>query len=384
MAVSDRLPNILLVGGAGVRAGVPRHLEHLSDSLRDVARVTIASDVDEGGFDRLGAAHVTVPGLATRLSPEHLFRGAAGLFQLLRNCPADLIWFHARLPVLMGRLLLVTRLWRPSASVACTFHGLPFDPGHKPAARRLSLALEKLLLAYSPPMHLVFLTNQMKDRMMSAVGAARLARHWVHVLENCSDLGNLPQPAASNGRHLVVTGRVGWQKNLDLAARLLAHLPPDFTLSLCGPGTDAPAFCDHIAALVPSDVFTRIRFVGPVRDVRAALMAADAYLLTSRYEGTPIGALEATEAGLPIILADFEGARDMTNLHPHALNLRFRNLGDDADRIVSLLDRVSAGGAGARRDIRAIWAAHWSPTQFTPAARAIVAQTLRPSDLAAE
>ena len=125
MAVSDRLPNILLVGGAGVRSGVPRHLEHLSDSLRDVA-----SDVDEGGFDRLGAAHVTVPGLATRLSPEHLFRGAAGLFQLLRNCPADLIWFHARLPVLMGRLLLVTRLWRPLSHAR--FTACPSTPATNP------------------------------------------------------------------------------------------------------------------------------------------------------------------------------------------------------------------------------------------------------------
>lgn len=387
LAVSEPVPNILLVGGSGVCSGVPRHLEHLAASLQGIGHITVVSDKNEGGFDNLGAvgaAHITVPGLATSLAPVLLWAGLVGLYRVLRACPADLIWFHARLPVLLGRMLLALRLWRPVVPVVCTYHGLPFDPGHRPVARHISRVLEKLLLTLCPPLHLVFLTETMMNDMVKTIGQHRLARHHLHVLENRSDLGALPEPVPSNHRHLVMTGRVSWQKDLDLAAKLLVQLPPDFTLTFCGPGTDSPAFCDRIAALVPSDVFIRIRFVGPVQDVRPHLATADAYLLTSRYEGTPIGALEAFEAGLPVILRDFEGAKTLTGLHPHALCLRLQDLDGDATRIVTLLDEVSARGPSVRHEIQSVWAQRWSGAQFTPAVRALVDRVLKADDPAAK
>ncbi len=378
MVESNPLPRITLIGGDGGNSGVPRHIMHLADSFREVANVTVISDENQGGFDAAsnkGATHITIPGLQTQRSLRHLWGGWRGLLQHLRHAPADLIWLHARMPVLMGRFALALRLWRPKARVAVTFHGLPFGPGHKPRNSRVSKLLEKLLLTLCPPLDLIFLSQPMADQMAQAMGPHRMAKHNSHVLPNCSDLGALPKPTSGRGR-LVMTGRVGWQKNYPLAAQMLAHLPADYTLTLCGAGTDEPAFQREITANLPADVAARIRFAGPLRDVRNALMGADGYMLCSRYEGLPIGALEAFEAGLPVILSRFRGANDLAASSPFAQVFDFDDLAADAARIVQLLDHYHSDRVASRAAIRAAWESHWSAEVFAKQSRDLLQKLL--------
>ena len=346
---------------------MPRHMLHLADSFQGLADVALISDQNEGGFDAAethGAQHITLPGLQTRKSVRHLWGGWRGLLRTLRTSPADLVWLHARMPVLMGRLALALRLWRPTCPVAVTFHGLPFGPGHKPRNSRISKVLEKLLLSACPPLDLVFLSQAMADQMSSAMGIRRMARHRLHVLPNCSDLGDLPPHLPGIGTRLVMTGRVGWQKNYPLAAQILAHLPDSFSLTLCGAGTDDPDFQREIAARVPVEVAARITYAGPLRDVRPALMAADGYMLCSRYEGLPIGALEAFEAGLPVILSDFTGARELAETSPFCTVLRFEDLAKDAIKIETLMQNHRSAESDTRATIRECWRTTWSPDVF--------------------
>ncbi len=366
---------MILIGGDGRPSGVPRHILHLATALRDTSEMTVFSDVNEGGFDGLdavGATHVTVPDLQSRVSLSHLWRAWSGLTKVLRSHPADLVWLHARLPVLLGRLALTLRVWHPAGRVAVTYHGLPFGPGHRPATLLLSTSVEKVLLSLCPPLDLIFLSDSMAHTMRTRMGKRRMARHRVHILPNSSNLGPLPPAAQGRERRLVMTGRAGWQKNYALAARLLAHLPKDFTLTLCGMGTDTAVFRDHIAAQVPPDVAARIFCKGSVNDVRPLLMEADGYLLTSRYEGMPIGTLEAFEAGLPIILSNFDGAQNLVAAHPCGLMLDLDDLARDALAIVALVDGYRANAPEMRAAIHAVWAANWSPEIFATRARALV------------
>ncbi|NNE51833.1 MAG: glycosyltransferase [Sulfitobacter sp.] len=369
---------ILLIGGAAIAAGVPRHICQLARALEPLAEVEVISEADQGGFATLpkGVRHHILPHLSTCLAPGHLWQATKALLTVLRKSDANLVWLHARLPLLLARLLLVMRLWRPNARVACSIHGLPFDPGHRAIIRFLSLFLERLLLTFAPTMHLVFLNDEMAERFCDAVGHRAAGRHRVHVLENCADLGPLPVRTTVRGRQLVMTGRRSYQKNLHRAALLLAQMPADTHLTYCGPGTSDPDFCDEIAAIVPPEVFTRIGFVGPVRDVRPILAEADAYLLTSRYEGVPLGLLEAFEAGLPTILSDFVDAVELAQAQPFALSLKLENLERDAARVTELLNRYSTDRVAARHEIRSLWSNRWSRAQFDPAARALAWEML--------
>ena len=378
MAVSDPLPHIVLIGGDGGPSGVPRHMLHLANSLQTQAKVTVISDQNTGGFSLaadLGAQHLTILGLQTRKSLSHLWGGWRGLTRFLRSTDADLIWLHARMPVLMGRVALALRVWRPRRRVAVTLHGLPFGPGHKPRNSRISETLEKTLLSLCPPLDLVFLSQQMADRMADAMGAQRMVKHRVHILPNCSDLGPLPIPKRG-GRKLIMTGRAGWQKNYPLAAQILSYLPENYSLTLCGAGTDDPEFQRDITNSVTSDVATRIHFAGPLQDVRGALMSADGYLLCSRYEGLPIGTLEAFEAGLPVILSRFDGAEALAATSPYACVLDFVDLAADAKEIDALMSNFQNARDDPRMAIQESWQTLWSPQVFANNSRALLRKLL--------
>ena len=320
--------------------------------------------------------HIIVPGLTNRLSIRHHWRGVSGLLRLLRHEPSDLIWIHARLQVLICRLLLAFRIWKPTCPVMFTHHGLPYGRGYQPMVHRLCKGLEQILVATCPPQHLVFLNHRMAGWMARDARAKRLARHCVHILHNCSDLKALPQQTNSKIKRLVMTGRTGRQKDYDFAVRLLAHLPVHFRLTLCGPGTEVPAFQAHIASLIPKEAFDRITFTGPLENARKPLRQADAYLLTSRYEGTPIGALEAFEAGLPIILRNYDGANDLITKHPCAILMKSENFAKEAERVSALLDFFDRDAQALRTEIREVWRTNWSPEIFGHNARALVRSVL--------
>jgi len=55
----------------------------------------------------------------------------------------------------------------------------------------------------------------------------------------------------------------------------------------------------------------RVRFLGFVRDVRPSMQAADAFLLSSRWEGLPMGLIEAAACGLPAVATDVPGSREV-------------------------------------------------------------------------
>ena len=375
LAASDPLPQVVLVGGEGIPSGVPRHICHLAAAYQRLAKVTVLSDINHGGYDALldlDVRHVILPGLSTRLSLSHMWQGWRGLLNFLKKSNPDLVWIHARLPSLMGRAALALRLWRPRGATAFTIHGLSYGKGHKPHASAISLAVEKMLMSACPRTNIVFLSQDMADRARTTLGAKRLARHHVHILPNCSDLGDLPPVIRGAAPSLVMTGRAGQQKNYALAARMLVHLPKDYTLILCGSGTETDDFQSSIAAMVPADVRARILCTGPVRDVRPYLRKADAYLLTSRYEGTPIGTLEAFEAGLPIILSNFEGADALVSQHPLGIALDFGNLEDAARRIEQLVTTARNGDDSYRQRARQVWEKEWSPQVFTKRCRALL------------
>jgi glycosyltransferase involved in cell wall biosynthesis/GT2 family glycosyltransferase len=62
----------------------------------------------------------------------------------------------------------------------------------------------------------------------------------------------------------------------------------------------------------------RVDFLGARSDVDRILASGDAFAMTSRYEGMGVAAVEAGAAGVPLVLADVPGLRDVAQAVPDA------------------------------------------------------------------
>lgn len=105
-------------------------------------------------------------------------------------------------------------------------------------------------------------------------------------------------------RRLITVGRLTRQKGLDLLLTAFSQLGAtgrEFMMSIVGDGPEMASLVDQCRRL---SLETRVKFEGPLTHeaIRDRLAQADVFLLPSRYEGMSNAALEAMEAGLPVML----------------------------------------------------------------------------------
>jgi len=156
---------------------------------------------------------------------------------------------------------------------------------------------------------------------------------------------------------LVHHGRFARQKNLVGLVRAFAEVVremPDARLILAGPKPERGYFREvrRIApALFRQD---RIRTPGPVRHVGALLSGADAYVSDSFFEGWSVAASEAAWVGLPLVLSECGGSRELVGPKGERGRMIANPVGDPLAVAPDLIRRPPAGAAAANeRDLAA-------------------------------
>ncbi|MBS1262326.1 MAG: N-acetyl-alpha-D-glucosaminyl L-malate synthase [Calditrichaeota bacterium] len=95
-------------------------------------------------------------------------------------------------------------------------------------------------------------------------------------------------------------------------------------------------------------IATRVRFLGERDDVSLLLRAADAFVLSSRWEGLPNVLLEAGAAGFPVVSTDVGGVRETL---PESAHRHLVEAGDSESLARSMAHvRESAGGSDGERN----------------------------------
>lgn len=123
------------------------------------------------------------------------------------------------------------------------------------------------------------------------------------------------------------------QKAQDTVVDALALVKTaDLVICFLGDG-DQRAKVEHCAR--DNNVYDRCRFPGRVIDVPAYLAMADAVLMPSRFEGLPIGAIEAVCAGKPLIISDID------QLQPFLTPAVCVATVDDSVSLANAIDRMS-------------------------------------------
>jgi glycosyltransferase involved in cell wall biosynthesis len=154
-------------------------------------------------------------------------------------------------------------------------------------------------------------------------------------------------------RVLAFTGRLVPHKGVDVILRALRELPPNVSLILVGHGPRLPELQAMARRL---GVESRVRFCTDVsdEDLPHYLRAADLFVFPSqnRLEGFGLAVAEAMASGLPVIIADMPGVREVIEPGKEGLLVEPLIERDLVDKIEELLDdpaRRAAMGAAARK-----------------------------------
>ena len=167
--------------------------------------------------------------------------------------------------------------------------------------------------------------------------------------------------------------RMKGQRYLVDAVPELSSRFPGLAVVILGTGPLSEHLAERAAAL---GVDGCVRFAGHRGDARALLDAADVFVLPSRHEGMPLAAIEAMDAGLPIVgtrvvgteevVADGETGTLVPAEDAPALAAALAELLSDGDL------RTRYGEAGRRRYLE-----HFTATQMAAKTRDAYAQELR-------
>jgi glycosyltransferase involved in cell wall biosynthesis len=105
----------------------------------------------------------------------------------------------------------------------------------------------------------------------------------------------------------LAAGRLDPVKDYPTLLSALAQLPPTSRLVIAGAGPCESQLRQQSTAL---GLNSRVRFLGFEPNVLRWMQAADAFVLSSRWEGLPMALLEAAACGLPAVATNVPGTRE--------------------------------------------------------------------------
>lgn len=105
-------------------------------------------------------------------------------------------------------------------------------------------------------------------------------------------------------------GRLSREKGADVMLNAFSHCDPSWRLSMIGDGPERQRLLEQAARL---GIAERVTWHGAITKAGTFLTAFDAFVLSSRSEGTPIVLFEAMNAEVPIVATTVGGVMDVVS-----------------------------------------------------------------------
>lgn len=294
--------NILLITLRADIGGGPEHVFRLLKHFSTDIVPFVAAPMDYPYWDR----YATLVGTDRLFALPHRAFSFSYLLELKKFCRAHniaIIHSHGKGAGIYSRLLgLLTGI-----PVVHTFHGLHLA-AYSSLSRFLYIMLEKF-----------FSLCTRAAISVSAGERAALLFHGIipgeklRVIENGVELpsGNLVKAEPSDPFRILVVSRFDFAKNSELLVPIIQALSQksnQFRLDIIGDGEDRKIIESEITArgLAPF-----CQFHGLQAEPERYYVSADCLLSTSRWEGLPLSVLEALSYGVPAVVSDVTGNRDV-------------------------------------------------------------------------
>ena len=300
-------PRVLLVSSRADLGGGPEHVLQLLRGLSPHCELHVACPREAPYWQRF-AATVGERNMLPIASRKLSLQDALVLRRFARAHRIDILHSHGH-----GAGVLV-RLCAPAGiRLMHTHHGLHFAE-HSSGARRF--VLTRLQRALERRTDLTVFVSEDEQRTAWAAGLARSA--WVVIPNGVEVLPEAPSvvPAADGRLRVATVSRFNAQKNPEGLLAVLGALArrqgvaERIAVSVYGDGEveARAAFAAHVDA---RGLRAMVSLRGAVPDLRAELRRHDVFFSCSRWEGLPLSVLEAMALGLPAVLSEVDGHRDI-------------------------------------------------------------------------
>lgn len=316
-------------------------------------------------LEEMGVTHMPVVNATRSMSLGRDLKALGELRSALRDLRPDILHTHNPKPGLYGRLA-----GRAAGVpiVVNTVHGiyaLPTDPLLK---RAVFYGLERLASTCS---HAELVQNPDDLELLARLG---VPRRKLHQLGNGIDLERFDRhrvadervssarQALGAGPSTVVCGAVGrlvWEKGykeLFEAARRLRGGQPDLVFVVIGPSDPEKTDCIDEESLRRAEQEGGVRFLHYREDMEVLYAAMDIFALASYREGFSRSGMEAAAMGVPVVVTDVRGCRNVVDDCVTGVLVPPRDAGALTDAISRLaLDadlRASMGRAGRQKALR--------------------------------
>jgi glycosyltransferase involved in cell wall biosynthesis len=189
--------------------------------------------------------------------------------------------------------------------------------GHSPRERRVYYPIDKRILGRFP--RVIAVSSQVRDELVGRGVRAGRVRVVLNGIDPCGFRRERAREAAARTSFgfgpsdviVAAVGRLAPQKRFDVliaAFESLARRRLHLRLAIAGDGTERLALERLIAT---SGLAGRIRLLGHLDDVRELHHAANLFVQSADYEGTPNAVLEAMALEVPIVATDAGGTSEL-------------------------------------------------------------------------
>lgn len=226
---------------------------------------------------------------------------------ILKNHQFDVIHTH----------LFATQLYTPIAMKLLSINTKLVTTEHSTHNKRRDKRLFFLLdhFIYKQYDKIIAITKATKDNFNKYLKGTE---YKTVVIENGIDLQQYEVAATSDRKSLVssitlndkiilMVAAMREEKDHETLIRASKMLPEDYLFIFVGDGERM----DRVKEYANNYGSSRIHFLGKRNDVPSIMKAADIFVLSSKWEGFGLVAVEAMAAGLPVIVSDVPGLRDV-------------------------------------------------------------------------
>lgn len=318
-----RIITRLNIGGPAIQAAMlsDRLREHGFDTLLIHGRLAAGEgDMSYLLNDRVQATYL--PSLVRSVSPLEDARAVAATLRQLKAFKPQIVHTHTAKAGTVGRAatLAYNRTRAAKARTVHTYHGHSLEGYFRFAGAFISI--ERLLAKTTD--RLIAISPRIAADLRDRYHIGRAAQWTVVPLGfDLAPLAAIDDRARAEARRafgfdpatpvVTIVGRLTAIKQHELflkVAHAVHAARPDAIFTIVGDGERRAELETMTSSLGLGDC---VRFLGWRKDLATVYGAADACVLTSRNEGTPVAVIEALAAGLPVVSTDVGGVRDVVN-----------------------------------------------------------------------